>query len=255
MRILILTSCTGEKAVKHPDQLTLDDFRSGSAHVARREKGIADSCRTAGKIYTGEQHLRLMRGVARFRETGGGKGKNEVNLHILSAGYGVIQESRVVAPYETTFATMKTKELRDWADTLKVPEDFRKTVGWNYDLGLILLGASYLQACAVDDGIEFGGPTLLFCGRGMAKKLPILKDVRIVPISNPEAKRFSCGLVGLKGELAARVMAQVRRKPRHVSEVLRTRGNSGLARRHPAHRGGSGGARHLSGLSGHSGLA
>ncbi len=223
MKILILTSCTGEKAVDHPKQLTLEDFQAGAKHVAKREKEIADSCRTAGEIYTGEQHLRLMRGVAAMRQAGSGKSKNEVNLHILSAGYGVIPESRVVAPYETTFATMKTKELREWADVLKVPEDFRKTVVWKYDLGLILLGDNYLQACAVDEKIEFGGPTLLFCGTGMAKKLPVLKNVRVVPISNPEAKRFSCGLVGLKGELAARLLKGVTDNPAVLSQLMDTK--------------------------------
>ncbi len=220
MKILILTSCTGEKAVDHPKQLTLEDFQAGAKHVAKREKEIADSCRTAGEIYTGEQHLRLMRGVAAMREAGSGKSKHEVNLHILSAGYGVIPESRVVAPYETTFATMKTKELRDWADALKVPEDFRKTVVWKYDLGFILLGDNYLQACAVDEKIAFGGPTLLFCGTGMAKKLPVLKNVRVVSISNPEAKRFSCGLVGLKGELAARLLNGVTEGPAVLSKLM-----------------------------------
>jgi len=220
LKILILTSCTGEKAVDHPKQLTLEDFQAGAKHVAKREQEIADSCRMAGEIYTGEQHLRLMRGVAAMREAGSGESKNVVNLHILSAGYGVIPESRVVAPYETTFATMKTKELREWADVLKVPEDFRKSVAKKYDLGLILLGDNYLQACAVDEKIEFGGPTLLFCGTGMAKKLPALKNVRVVPISNPEAKRFSCGLVGLKGELAARLLKGVTDDPAVLNRLM-----------------------------------
>jgi hypothetical protein len=220
LKILILTSCTGEKAVDHPKQLTLEDFQAGVAHVTKRENEIADYCRPAGEIYTGEQHLRLMRGVRTMRESGSGKSKNEVNLHILSAGYGVIPESRVVAPYETTFATMKTKELREWADALKVPEDFRKTVTGKYDLGLVLLGDNYLQACNLDAAVKFGGPTLLLCGTGMAKKLPTLKHVRVVPISNPEAKRFSCGLVGLKGELAARLLKGIGDDPAVLNRLM-----------------------------------
>ena len=216
MKILIITSCTGEKVVEHSDQLTLDDFKSGPKHVAQREKELKQLCRTAGEIYTGEQHVRLLRGVEAVRN----EKKDRVELHVLSAGYGVIPESRLVAPYETTFATMKTKELRDWADALKVPEDFRKTVEGKYDLGLILLGDNYLQACAVDASIKFGGPTLLFCGTGMAKKLPTLKNVRVVPISNPEAKRFSCGLVGLKGELAARLLKGIGDNPAVLNRLM-----------------------------------
>jgi Queuine tRNA-ribosyltransferase len=219
LKLLILTSCTGEKAVDHPDQLTLEDFQKGSVHLGRRELGLQSLLRTAGEIYTGEQHLRLMRGVGAYRTAASGSG-GEIELHVLSAGYGVIPESRVVAPYETTFATMKTKELREWADALKVPEDFRKTVAGQYDLGLILLGDNYLQACALDASIKFGGPTLLLCGTGMAKKLPTLKHVRVVPISNPEAKRFSCGLVGLKGELAARLLKGIGDDPAVLNRLM-----------------------------------
>jgi hypothetical protein len=220
LKILILTSCTGKKAVDHPDQLTLDDFQSGPKHLARREKELAKSCRTAGEIYTGEQHVRLMRGVSAIRTAGKPKSGNELTLHILSAGYGVIPENRSVAPYETTFATMKTKQLRDWADALNVPEDFRQTVVWKYDLGLILLGDHYLSACSLDAAVHFGGPTILFCGTGMAKKLPALKNVRIMPVSIPEAKRFSCGLVGLKGELAARLLYGIAKEPDVLKKLL-----------------------------------
>lgn len=217
MKILILTSCTGEKAVDHPSQLTLEDFQVGAKHLARREKELADCCRTAGEIYTGVQHVRLMRGIGAIRNA---DGKSQIDLHVLSAGYGVIPESRKVAPYEVTFATMKAKELREWADSLKVPRDFRKTVGKEYDLGLILLGDHYLKACDLDAEVSFGGPTILFCGTGMAKKLPAMEGVRVVPISNPEAKRFSCGLVGLKGELGARLIDGIGKDPKVLKKIL-----------------------------------
>jgi len=218
MTHLIITSCTGEKVVESDRQLTREDFAKGAAYVAEREKGLKDSLRTAGEIYSGEQHVRLMRGVGeRWKDEGGGM---NVELHILSAGYGLIPEDRVVAPYEITFATMKSKELRDWADSLQVPEDFRKTVAKPYDFGLILLGDNYLTACALDSSVKFGGPTLLFCGTGMAKKLPAIANVRVVPVSNPEANRFSCGLIGLKGELAARALAGVKADASAVTKIL-----------------------------------
>jgi hypothetical protein len=217
--VLILTSCTGEKAVDDPRQLVLADFQQGPAHVALRERELHDLLRSAGEIYTGEQHLRLMRGVSAFREANAG-GAATVDLQILSAGYGIIPEGRLVAPYECTFATMKTKELRAWADALQVPTAFRRTVAQPYQLGLILLGDNYLSACSLDAQVQFGGPTLLFCGTGMAKKLPLIENVRVVTLSNPEAKRFSCGLIGLKGELAKRVLQILSEKPDAVAQLM-----------------------------------
>jgi len=216
MRILTITSCTGEKVSSPANQLTLDDFAQGGAHLKKREKELKDFALSAAEIYTGQQHVRLMRGIEAVKEA-----KNlKIDLHILSAGYGMIPADQLVVPYECTFATMKTKELRHWADKLQVPQGFRETVGQTYDFGLVLLGDNYLDACALDAKVKFGGPTLLFCGTGTAKKLPSMNHVRVVAISNPEAKRFSCGLVALKGELAARVLKGVARDPSVVKQLM-----------------------------------
>jgi queuine/archaeosine tRNA-ribosyltransferase len=216
MRILTITSCTGEKVSSPANQLTLDDFVQGGAHLKSREKELKEFALPAGEIYTGQQHVRLIRGIDAVKEV-----KNfKIDLHILSAGYGMIPADRVVVPYECTFATMKTKKLRQWADKLQVPQGFRETVGQKYDFGLVLLGNNYLDACAVDAKVTFGGPTLLFCGTGTAKTLPPMNHVRVVAISNPEAKRFSCGLVALKGELAARVLKGVAKDPSVVKQLM-----------------------------------
>jgi hypothetical protein len=216
----IITACTGEKAVHSDQQLTLDDFQAGKEKVKERESALADVLMPAGEIYTGEQHVRLMRGINAVRKAAGGKKKAGIDLKILSAGYGMIPESRKVAPYEVTFATMKAKELRSWADTLKVPQSFRSSVKKSYDFGLILLGDNYLKACDLKAEVEFGGPTLLLCGTGMAKRLPEMENVRVLPISNPEAKRFSCGMVGLKGDLGSRLIHGVNANPEIADQLM-----------------------------------
>jgi hypothetical protein len=216
MRILTITSCTGEKVSSPANQLTLVDFVQGGAHLKQREKELKEYKLPAGEIYTGQQHVRLMRGIEGVKEI-----KNlKIDLHILSAGYGMIPADQVVVPYECTFATMKTKELRQWADKLQVPQGFRETVGQKYDFGLVLLGDNYLDACALDAKVKFGGPTLLFCGGSTAKKLPSLDCVRVVVLSSPEATRFSCGLVSLKGEVAARVLKGVANNPSVVKQLM-----------------------------------
>jgi hypothetical protein len=42
MRLLIVTSCTGEKALCHERRLTLEDFRKGADHIAAREQELSD---------------------------------------------------------------------------------------------------------------------------------------------------------------------------------------------------------------------
>jgi hypothetical protein len=217
-RILIITSCTGEKAVESDEQLTLDDFRQGGAHLKAREKSLAKLQMPAAELYTGQQHVRLMRGIEKVASDGKGKSP-KVDLWVLSAGYGLVPGDRKLSPYETTFQGMKSKEIREWGDSLNIPTEFRELVEEKYDLCLVLLGDGYLSACNLDASVKFGGQTLLFCGTGMAKKLPRLANVRMVTLSNPEAKRFSCALVGLKGELAARLLNKLSTKELTVEQL------------------------------------
>lgn len=209
MRIIVITSCTGEKAVSPDDQLTIDDFRAGSKHLAKREKALKKHMMRADELYTGQQHVRLMRGIKALRESPAGKGKKPkigVDLHILSAGYGLVPADRKLAPYEVTFQGMKVKELRAWADQLNVPEDVSKLLATKYDLALLLLGDSYLKAANLNGSLKAGGTVLAFCGTQGEKALKKTGAVRTVVLGNREAKRFSCGLVGLKGELAGRFL-------------------------------------------------
>jgi len=206
MRILVISSCTGEKAVHRADQLTLDDFRQGPAYAAERERALADLLTPAEALYTGLHHQRLMAGVRELRERAP---DIRLDLHILSAGYGLVPADRRLAPYEATFSGMGTRALRAWADQLEVPASVRGLLAEPYDLALVLLGNEYLDACRLGDDVRLGGPTLLICGVNMAKTLPRLPRLRPLALSNAEAKRFSCALIGLKGELAARILKRL----------------------------------------------
>lgn len=208
MRVMIITSCTGEKKYKPVNQLSLNDFRQGPIYVESRQEELKKYMTRAGELYTGDQHVRLMRGVEEARSKG-----VEVTLRILSAGYGLIPEDRLIAPYESTFATMKSRELKEWAHRLNVPDDFRTLMDKSYDLGLILLGDNYLRACMLNVAVKLGGPTLLFGGEGPVNKLPRIPNLQVVVLSIPEAKRFSCGMIGLKGEVAARLLRKLSVEP------------------------------------------
>jgi hypothetical protein len=213
MRIRILTACTGEKAVRHARGLTAADFQRGVAHVAARERELAGLLTPAEDMYTGQQHVRLMGGVRAWRaaQTDSEAPPRLLSLFILSAGYGLIAAERPIAPYECTFAAMKANDRRRWAERLGVPADCRRVLAEPFDLGLVLLGDAYLSACRLDPALVLGGPTLLFCGRRAAAGLPPLPGLRTVPLGHAEARRFSCPLVALKGELAGRLLRRLDR--------------------------------------------
>jgi len=175
--------------------------------------------RPASEMYRGQQHVRLMGGVKAFRTAG--NRSDEVNLQILSAGYGLISEDRMVAPYECTFQGMRLGELQSMAETLRVPEAFRAAVRGRYDLGVVLLGESYLEACQLNEDVEFGGTTLLFCSTAMARRLPRMRNVKVVALAPEDTRRFSAGLVALKGELASRLLARAVGDPSLATRLTR----------------------------------
>jgi hypothetical protein len=207
MRIVVVSSCTMKKSVESPKGLTLLDFRKGPAHVRKREAELFDLLRPAEDLYSGQQHVRLMRGVTALRGSGPTNSKGpEIDLRILSAGYGLVPGSQILAPYEATFGGMGKTQLREWADTLGVPAAFRDAVGAPHDLAIVLLGDDYLDACSLDRSMLLGGPTLLYCGGAALKKLPKLDNLHAVALTLAEARLFSLSRISLKGELGSRIL-------------------------------------------------
>ncbi len=125
----------------------LDDFRKGAAHVERREAELSNLLTPAEDLYSGQQHVRLMRGIHGYQSANGNKA--DVDLWILSAGYGLVPGDQKLAPYEYTFQGMKKAELREWADELSVPGEIRRVLAQPYDLVIVLFGDSYLEASAL----------------------------------------------------------------------------------------------------------
>ncbi len=207
MKILIISSCTGKKRFgkNYPGQLSLADFQLGPAHVAAREAALPAAVRVpASDMYRGRQHTLTMQGISAARAAGIG-----VDLWILSAGYGLIPEHRVIVPYEATFRGMGQGALNAWALALGVPAAFALLVHRHYDFGLVLLGADYLRACDINFHTVFGGRTLLL-GRPDAIAAPppphILRRQNVGPAE--------AGLVGeivtaAKGEIARRFLVEL----------------------------------------------
>ncbi len=204
MEIVVVTSCTGEKKVNPEGQLKKKDFERGREFIRQRENSLNGQMLPAQEMYTGQQHKRLQRGLEALRQN-----EHTVDLHILSAGYGLIDGSREIAPYECTFSDMTKSETRAWGRELDIPQDFGEVLGQSFDLGIVLLGNSYLEACDLDQDISLGGPTLFFCSSSAAEQIDEISNAEAVPLGNEEASRFSCGLVGLKGELGARVLERI----------------------------------------------
>ncbi|HAG82055.1 MAG TPA: queuine/archaeosine tRNA-ribosyltransferase [Cyanobacteria bacterium UBA12227] len=223
-RVLVITSCTGEKRYKPKNQLTLEDFKN-SARLQKRHEKLAQFLYPAGQMYTGVQHLRVMEGVQLLRQS---LGREAIHLAILSAGYGLISEDKTIVPYEVTFNTMKGYEVNEWAKFLGISQAFERAIV-GYDLVFILLGENYLRAA-------FGSPrsgwlrlpvenssnqTFIFLASHLsANYIPDLAaKTFVLPLSNADAKHYRYGLVGLKGFLFKRFAECVVREEALLQKV------------------------------------
>lgn len=168
-------------------------------------------------MYVGQQHRHLMQGVQAARRR---HPDIKIEVAIISAGYGFVSEDELIAPYERAFNGRSKADIRDLADRLDIPKDTRCFLARRADLILVLLGSKYLQAIAPDETLAFGGPTLLFCGREAAQSLPDKAGVKKVVITRDTAKRFSEGLVWLKGYLARRLLQRIAEQPSIADEVV-----------------------------------
>jgi hypothetical protein len=177
--------------------------------------------RWAESLYAGQQHVRLMRGIEEYRDAGHPAGK--LRFRILSAFHGLMPPRRPISSYDHSFAGLPAAAIRRQGRAKNVPEDLRMLVRKPFDLGLLLLGDPYLRACDLDAEVELGGPLLCFCSPAVARRMPKIDGLRTIPLANAEARRFSCGLIALKGELGGRLLSQLAAEPNTLANLTSAR--------------------------------
>ena len=115
MRMLCVTSCTAKKA---------------------NVSGVA------GLFYEGLQHKYVLDGIRSIRDI---LGPDSIDLSIISAKYGLLDEMDIIEPYDVSFNTMKHDEIIKTARELNIHEDMQGKVV-DYDVVFYLLGLDYLKA-------------------------------------------------------------------------------------------------------------
>ncbi len=195
--LLVISSCTGDKVVNTPAELTLEDFADAD-RLERREHELASFRRPASVMYTGKQHEYLMLGVDTLRQA---YGDNFLDLRILSAGYGLIEEDRVICPYDVTFSKMGKPQRRAWGRRLGVHSDVRAAIE-DFDVVIFLLGSDYLDA--VDPPIAAReGQRLVFLAKRSESSRLAGAGVVTVPAGQSET-RYGAGYLALKGKMFQR---------------------------------------------------
>jgi hypothetical protein len=196
MKLLVIGSCTGDKknnGCPESEYLTEADFDTVEKMRAG-ESRLSQWILPATDLYIGEQHLRMARGIAHLRRH---FGHSACVLKIISAGYGVVEEDRSLAPYEVSFSNKPCKWIRDRAAKLDIPAAVRSAIR-GYEAVVFLLGNKYLLS--IDPPLTpHDGQCLIFLTTESESKF----DSRSILISAGmhETKRFGAGFISLKGKM------------------------------------------------------
>jgi hypothetical protein len=213
MRVLVLTSCTDKKAVETNAPLTADDFDDPD-RLAAGEARLHTLMRPAGVMYTGKQHVRAMRGVQAMRTELGTAG---VVVAIISAGYGVVDENRLIAPYDVTFSGMSASAIRARGARLGIPAAARNVLP-GHDVVFQLLGSDYLTSLAPPLGPSGDQRFVCFA---KPSEMRIASTSVVIPAGSPEAGRWGSGNIALKGRMLELIGAAVRRDGTQVLERIK----------------------------------
>ncbi len=228
MRILVITSCTGRKKYKVSNQLLYEDFTSPE-RLRQQTAELKDFKTPAAEMYTGQQHRYLMEGLQELRMI---YQKDVVNLHIISAGYGLLRENDVIVPYNVTFQKLKQKEILKRSDRLHIHEHV-ETIITDYELVFFLLGKAYVQALQLPFKIP-DSVTQIFVAAPSWKYIfsKFLSDIHVVYAGEDLANQLDRATkYNLKGvvmrrlcEAACRdgfqVFEEVKKDPRRLLDII-----------------------------------
>lgn len=221
LRTLVITSCTSNKRMppRGVRGLSEAELFVPVGPSSERLQELARYRYRAEELYTGLQHLRIMAGVAAYRESRIGT----LSLRIMSAGFGLVHGSTMLPPYGATFVGESRDRVIELGKLLQIPEAMSRVLKQPDDLKIIALGRDYLQAAQVSWRFQrISGLTVLLCAPTSVKEINTsrFENLLIVPLGLAEAKRYKCNLLSLKGELAARLLkaAAVAPEPKELCE-------------------------------------
>ena len=149
------------------------------------------------ELYTGNQNRELVKGVNLLRQIP----DVEVGFYIISAGFGLVDENETLPSYDCTFSGMRKKEIKDRAELLGIPSDFKNILTSDFDLVYLALGTDYFLTLG-EDWLTSSTCSIIGFHRGFSGE-----NMLCIPSAHEIVSSFSQngykihGVTGFKGDL------------------------------------------------------
>lgn len=215
MKILVITSCTSWKKYKLANQLQPEDFLSDERLTARSAELKAFET-SAAEMYTGQQHRHLMAGLKEVRKV---HGSTSVDLHIISAGYGLLAEDDLIVPYNVTFSGLNNSDLLVDSKRLQLHERV-ETLIKSYELIFFLLGEKYVRALQLPFKVSDSVTQIFLLGDTHKKLIPDLPNVHFVSAGEPLRDELNTTQTALKGLVFEKICGRVCRDGLQVFDKI-----------------------------------
>lgn len=198
MRVLVIDQCSGSKEV--PEWFTPYTAEEIDSHT--RDELLNDvrervpSLR-AEKLYTGRQQQFISEACNRLRSAG-----DEVDRVFISAGFGVVDETAELPPYEVTFDDYSSAEVRERGEELEIGSDLDALLTNEpaYDVVFFALGRAYLESFDLPEvlsDLPSGTIGVVFNQEKLAEEHD---RVRSLSARTEDAKEFGTIVVAVKGQ-------------------------------------------------------
>ncbi|MFX1578765.1 MAG: DUF6884 domain-containing protein [Promethearchaeota archaeon] len=195
MRILVVGSCGKRKLYSPPDQPKCNDI-DGNHDIVYWKQQFPSMCAPARDMYLGPQNKELVKAVDLLRTID----DVEVQLVIISAGFGMLHEEDIVPPYDCSFTTMKIANVRERSSQLQLKEAITQLVETGFDLIYLALGKRYLETIGNDILSTLHTTTISFHGQNTEHLVRISCSAETVKTFSRSGHKIH-GVVGFKGDL------------------------------------------------------
>lgn len=194
MKVLIVDQCSGSKDYPDPSPvLDVDEVDSTDLSAVIDRDGVA--AKKAKNLYSGRQQAFIDEATNLLRQSG-----FDVDRFFISAGFGLVEESTLLPPYEVTFSSMSNERIRERSKDLGIQNDLLEQLSTHeYDIVFLPLGKDYVTAIEIAELVRETGKDTRFVL--FNRDEPSGENIVSLDARTDQAREFGVIVVELKGKL------------------------------------------------------
>lgn len=213
MRTLVITPCTAEKRGDVADPARAADLADPGRRLQAENRLAAFAC-PAIEMYTGTHHQLVVDGVQAVWQRWG---HETLEIAILSGGYGLLQASDAIVPYDVSLNEFDEAELAAWVAHLQLPGQAAALVQ-GYDLVFYLLSGCYLDVLDLPLDVPDPVQQIVLTTQDSLSLVPPVPNLHpFVADGGAAARRWHVKAAHVRGFLFRRLCRQI---VQHGSVVL-----------------------------------